>query len=67
MDKARAIEENGAEFLPDLLRGPDEQLGRLSEAVADTQTYLNLSPDAPDADAVREQLKKIQARRAMLN
>src|SRR5215207_5830149 len=43
------------------------QLGRLSEAVADTQTYLNLSPDAPDADAVREQLKKIQARRAMLN
>ena len=43
------------------------QLGRLHEAVADTQTYLNLSPDAADADAVREQLKKMQARQAMLN
>ena len=43
------------------------QLGRLHEAVADTQTYLNLSPDAPDAEAVREQLKKMQARQAMLN
>ncbi len=43
------------------------QLGRLHEAVADTQTYLNLSPDAPDADSVREQLKKMQARQAMLN
>jgi len=43
------------------------QLGRLAEAVADTQTYLNLSPDAEDADAVREQLKKMQARQAMLN
>jgi regulator of sirC expression with transglutaminase-like and TPR domain len=43
------------------------QLDRLHEAVADTQTYLNLSPNAPDADAVREQLKKMQARQAMLN
>ena len=43
------------------------QLGRLHEAVADTQTYLNLSPNAPDADAVREQLKKMQTRQAMLN
>ena len=43
------------------------QLGRLHEAVADTQTYLNLSPEAPDAEAVREQLKKMQARQAMLN
>ena len=43
------------------------QLGRLHEAIADTQTYLNLSPNAPDADAVREQLKKMQARQAMLN
>ena len=43
------------------------QLGRLPEAVADTQAYLNLSPNAPDADAVREQLKKMQNRRAMLN
>ena len=43
------------------------QLGRLHEAVVDTQTYLNLSPDAPDAAAVQEQLKKMQARQAMLN
>ena len=28
---------------------------------------LNLSPEAPDADSVREQLKKMQARLAMLN
>lgn len=43
------------------------QLGRLHEAVADTQNYLNLSPDAADADTVRAQLKKMQARQAMLN
>jgi regulator of sirC expression with transglutaminase-like and TPR domain len=43
------------------------QLGLLHEAIADTQTYLNLSPDAPDADSVREQLKRMQARQAMLN
>ncbi|HWW76355.1 MAG TPA: transglutaminase-like domain-containing protein [Pyrinomonadaceae bacterium] len=43
------------------------QLGRYAEAIADTQTYLNLSPDAADADAVREQLKKMQVRQAMLN
>ena len=43
------------------------QLDRLHEAVADTQTYLNLAPNAPDADAVREQLKRMQARQAMLN
>ncbi|HEX7316072.1 MAG TPA: transglutaminase-like domain-containing protein [Pyrinomonadaceae bacterium] len=43
------------------------QLDRLHEAVADTQTYLNLAPNATDADAVREQLKKMQARQAMLN
>jgi regulator of sirC expression with transglutaminase-like and TPR domain len=43
------------------------QLGRLHEAIADTQTYLNLSHNAADAEAVREQLKKMQARQAMLN
>jgi regulator of sirC expression with transglutaminase-like and TPR domain len=43
------------------------QLGRLHEAIADTKAYLNLSPDASDAEAVREQLKKMQARQAMLN
>lgn len=43
------------------------QLDRLHEAVAETQTYLNLMPQAPDADQVREQLKKLQTRLAMLN
>lgn len=43
------------------------QLGRLNEAVADTRTYLNLSSNATDADAIREQLKKMQNRQAMLN
>ena len=43
------------------------RLGRTAEAIADTQTYLNLASDAPDADAVREQLKKMQNRQALLN
>jgi regulator of sirC expression with transglutaminase-like and TPR domain len=43
------------------------QLNRTPEAVAETQSYLNLAPDAPDAEVVREQLKKMQLRQAMLN
>ena len=43
------------------------QLGRLPEAVADTQAYLALSPQAPDAESVREQLKKMHLRLALLN
>jgi regulator of sirC expression with transglutaminase-like and TPR domain len=43
------------------------QLGRLPQAIADTQSYLNLAPDASDAEAVREQLKKMQNRLALLN
>lgn len=43
------------------------QLNHMSDAIADTQTYLNLSPNATDAEAVREQLKKMQIRLAMLN
>jgi regulator of sirC expression with transglutaminase-like and TPR domain len=43
------------------------QLGRFSEAIAETQTYLNLAADAPDAEAVREQLKQMRARLSMLN
>jgi len=43
------------------------QLNRLPEAIADAQGYLNLAPKAPDADSVREQLKKMQVRQAMLN
>ena len=43
------------------------QLDRLPEAAADVQTYLNLNENAPDAESVREQLKKIKKRIAMLN
>jgi regulator of sirC expression with transglutaminase-like and TPR domain len=43
------------------------RLERTHEAVRDTRLYLNLAPDAPDAEAVREQLKKMQMRLAMLN
>jgi regulator of sirC expression with transglutaminase-like and TPR domain len=43
------------------------QLGRLPEAIAVTQSYLNLAPDAPDAENVREQLKMMRLRHAMLN
>ena len=43
------------------------QLDRLHEAVADVQAYLRLNENAPDAENVREQLKKIQMRHAMLN
>ena len=43
------------------------QLDRMNDAIADTQTYLNLAPNAADAEAVREQLKKMQIRLAMLN
>jgi len=43
------------------------QLNRLHEAVKETQSYLNLAPEAPDAESVREQLKKMQIRLAMLN
>jgi regulator of sirC expression with transglutaminase-like and TPR domain len=43
------------------------QLDRLAEAVAETQSYLNLLPEAADAEHVREQLKKMQSRLAMLN
>lgn len=43
------------------------QLGRLPEAIAETQGYLNLAPDAPDAEAVREQLTKMRVRQAMRN
>jgi regulator of sirC expression with transglutaminase-like and TPR domain len=43
------------------------QLGRLTEALAETQAYLNLAPNAPDAETVREQLKKMRLRQATLN
>lgn len=41
------------------------QLGRYGEAVSELETYLKRA--VPDADAVREQLKKIQAQMSMLN
>lgn len=43
------------------------QLDRLHEAAADVQAYLRLNENAPDAESVREHLKKIQMRLAMLN
>ena len=43
------------------------QLDRFTEAIAETQSYLNLSPEASDAEAVREHLKKMRLRQAMLN
>lgn len=43
------------------------QLGRTSEAIAETQLYLNLAPNAPDAATVREQLNKMLLRQATLN
>lgn len=43
------------------------QLDRLTDSIAETQSYLNLRPNAPDADDVRDQLKKMRARQAMLN
>jgi regulator of sirC expression with transglutaminase-like and TPR domain len=43
------------------------QLNRFNEAITEAQTYLNLMPEASDAEAVREQLKKMQLRQAMHN
>ncbi len=42
-------------------------LGRYAEAITDLRTYLNFSPDATDAEAVREQLKRVHAHLAALN
>jgi len=43
------------------------ELGRLPEALAEVRRYLKTSPDAHDAESVREHLKKIQSRLASLN
>jgi regulator of sirC expression with transglutaminase-like and TPR domain len=43
------------------------QLGRVPEAMTETKIYLKLAPDAPDADAVLEQLKKMQDKWATMN
>ncbi|HEX8283082.1 MAG TPA: transglutaminase-like domain-containing protein [Pyrinomonadaceae bacterium] len=43
------------------------QLGRLPEAIAETQLYLNLTPEAGDADSVREQLNRMRGKAALLN
>ncbi|HEV2705878.1 MAG TPA: transglutaminase-like domain-containing protein [Pyrinomonadaceae bacterium] len=43
------------------------QLDRLPEAIAELRSYLNFAENAPDSEAVREQLKKMQVRLAMLN
>ena len=43
------------------------QLGRVPEAMLELKLYLKLSPDAADAEAVREHLKKLQSRWASSN
>lgn len=43
------------------------ELGRLHESVAEMQSYLNLAPNAPDAEAVRERLERTRLRVAALN
>lgn len=43
------------------------QLGRLHEAATEMQSYINLASGAPDAEDVREQLKRIRLRLAALN
>lgn len=43
------------------------QLGRYSEAIIDVQAYLKHASNAPDAERVREQLKKMQEQLARLN
>jgi len=43
------------------------QLDRLPEAIAETQTYLNLSSHSTDQEQVREQLQTLQRKQAMRN
>jgi regulator of sirC expression with transglutaminase-like and TPR domain len=43
------------------------QLGRLPEAISEAQSYLALAPRAADAETVREQLKKMRLKAALLN
>lgn len=43
------------------------QLGRYSEAITDVQAYLKRASNSPDAERVREELKKMQAQQARLN
>ncbi|MCA1635007.1 MAG: transglutaminase-like domain-containing protein [Acidobacteria bacterium] len=43
------------------------QLNRLAPAIEDVKGYLDAAPHAPDAESIREQLKKMQIRLAMLN
>jgi len=43
------------------------QLGRLPEAIEEAQSYLALAPQAADAETVREQLKKMRLKAALLN
>ncbi len=37
-------------------------LGRTKEAIAELETYLRLSPDAPDAQKVRQAIKELRER-----
>jgi regulator of sirC expression with transglutaminase-like and TPR domain len=42
-------------------------IGRASEAISELERYLSLSPAAPDAGSIREQIKHIKAARAKWN
>jgi len=43
------------------------QLGRYAEATREVETYLRRMPDAPDAERVQVELKKMRLQLAMLN
>ncbi|MBA3765653.1 MAG: tetratricopeptide repeat protein [Acidobacteria bacterium] len=43
------------------------QLDRLTEAIAETEAYLRLAPNAPEAEQAREQLKALQRQQATRN
>ena len=43
------------------------QLDRLTEAIAETEAYLQLAPHAPEAEQAREQLKALQRQQATRN
>ncbi|MDQ3755576.1 MAG: tetratricopeptide repeat protein [Acidobacteriota bacterium] len=43
------------------------QLGHYAAGITEIETYLQRAPQAPDAERVREQLKKLRLQMAMLN
>jgi regulator of sirC expression with transglutaminase-like and TPR domain len=43
------------------------KIGRTTNAIEQLQKYLKLSPDAGDAEAINEQIKKLKQAQARLN